>query len=305
MLNASYQPESDQVLLFLWRKEPAAGAPSVWEHLRKQERMYTRLLSSFSHDLREPMQRLLSGLELSLMQIPGIFPPETRQQLEQYGAAARQDLLSITQLLDSLSQISQVNESGGSICFQQITLSELLLPLLNMVRSCTAGLDAQVLVEEPEIPELTLFCDREYTQRILLNLVFSTVKSLDRERVLYLGLEVRDKEVLFSVSCSGFKERMALDHLFFNSLHGTFPPPEETWDFELWVARVLAALQKGRILEEKRPDGSSIRTLCLPRDLQSGSRPVMRQQLPGSPCPESLCDAVEKAFAAMEQATRQ
>jgi len=160
-------------------------------------RAKSEFLANMSHELRTPLNAILGFSELLDERIGTTLDASQRGWLHNIQTAGRHLLDLINDVLD----ISKVEAGRYEIRPEQITLADLLAPVLT-----TAGQDAQargLLFDASDAPAITVVLDPLRTRQVLHNLLSNAVKFTERGGHVRLATAVTGQDLRFVVSDTG------------------------------------------------------------------------------------------------------
>ena len=154
-------------------------------------------LANMSHELRTPLNAILGFSQLLEERVGASLEERQLVWLRNIQAAGTHLLALINDVLD----ISKVEAGRYEIRPEQITLADLLAPVLS-----TARRDAEargLAFDASEAPATTALLDPLRTRQVLLNLLSNAVKFTERGGHVRLATEVAGQDLRFVVSDNG------------------------------------------------------------------------------------------------------
>ncbi|MBI5200518.1 MAG: hypothetical protein HY925_02930 [Elusimicrobia bacterium] len=218
--------------------------------------------SMASHELQEPMRKIVAFGDLLRRHAAGTLPEEGRQDLDRIQGAAKR----LVTLTDALLRYSRVGVR--SLRLEAVPLSGVLDEALVDVNAAVSGAKAEVRREA-----LPVVRGDETQLRLLVSVLLSNALKYHepgaRPEISISALDRGDRwELRFADNGIGFDASYA-ERIFepFTRLH-----PRSKYEgtgMGLATARRVAERHGGRLTAETRPEGGSIFVLWLPK-LQGG-----------------------------------
>lgn len=219
----------------------------------------SRFLASTLHEIRTPIQTIISSVELL---------NETRLDTEQTEHVRQIQfsadvLLNLANTVLDMAKIRAGNFTLESIPFDMSALAEQVIDLV-AIEAFNRGLEVVVDVDE-SVPALVTG-DPVRVQQVMLNLVKNAVK-FTQHGYVYLGVSAQDGDIMVQVKDSGigiapeqqekvFDDYYQADVSTYRKYGGT--------GLGLSICRQLVSLMHGKIGVTSNPDGGSIFWVRLP-----------------------------------------
>lgn len=219
-----------------------------------------------SHDLQEPLQKIISFGELLKGQTNGALDPKAKDYVERMQNAARR----MTQLVQGLLSLSRIMAKKPH--FETVDLKKILQEVMS-------DLEVRVLKTGAKIESDTLsvvLADRSQMYQLFQNLISNAIKfrkkgESPRLSVTSRLLENDHVEVCFRDNGIGFEER-DLGRLFkpFERLHGS--GEYEGSGLGLAICQRIVLRHRGQITAQSKPGEGSAFFVRLPSGIQAAAR---------------------------------
>ncbi len=172
--------------------------------LQEFNRLKAAFLVNLSHELRSPLDSILSLSEALVRKIPGELKPELGEYVKIIYNSGKDLLEMINDLLD----ISKIEAGKMKINYRPFVVNRLIDEVAEIVSLQAEKKGLRFLIEVDEGTPLVIYSDEEKVRRVLLNLLSNAIK-FTREGLIVLSvktliLEDRPKPFIqFSVSDTG------------------------------------------------------------------------------------------------------
>jgi phosphoserine phosphatase RsbU/P len=164
--------------------------------LRELDSMRTEFLANVSHELRTPLA-VIKGSANSLLQPDVIFDEETRRE---FLVSIDKDADILTRLVDDLLMISRLEADALEVRKKPHRLSDVIYGIEDRLNNLTMK-HHLVIDIPPDIPPVEL--DDVRIGEVMTNLVENAVKFAEDNTTITINAELKDKEVIISVTDQG------------------------------------------------------------------------------------------------------
>jgi signal transduction histidine kinase/CheY-like chemotaxis protein len=240
------------------------------EALRRSGEIKTRFYSEMNHEVRTPINAILSLSEILLDGTTGAPQPEQEKPL----AFIRRAAQNLSQLIDDLLDLAR-SESGRMVVRpERFTVSELFAGLRGMFRSLHTREEVALSFDEGRnLPPLET--DEGKVSQVLRNFISNALKFTERGEVRVTAAAEGDLFV-FSVSDTGFGIAPADQQRLFDHFAQVENPRQKVTrgsGIGLAVSRNLAQILGGQVgLSSELGKGSTFR-LSIPRVYRAAPEP--------------------------------
>ncbi len=242
------------------------------EYLRRASDLKTRFLSNMTHELRTPVNSVLSLCRILLDKLDGDLSNEQEKQVQFIQKAAT----DLSELVNDLLDLAKVEAGKTMVHPEEFEVKELftglqgtLGPLLGQIS------EVKLVFEEPEnIP--TLHTDGLKVSQILRNLISNALKFTERGEVRVRATATQRDEVTFSVSDTGvgipleYHERIFEE---FVQLEGVRQQKVKGTGLGLPITKRLTELLGGKISVESGAGAGTTISVTIPTVFQSEDLP--------------------------------
>lgn len=239
-----------------------ASLNEALERARQATKAREEVLAIISHDLKNPLQVILSGVHLLLYQVASTSPPNLaviQRRLEaMQRASARMDRL-ITDILD----LARINAGETKLAYTEATSGELLRNLADAVTPAAEQRSVHLRLEASL--DCRLLCDRDRVLQVLENLVSNAIKFTPVGSTVEIRVADTSTDCRFEVSDEGPGiSPENLEHLF--EPYWQAPnTAEQGTGLGLSIARALVELHGGVISAKSQVGEGSTFTVQIPK----------------------------------------
>ncbi|WP_312648307.1 GAF domain-containing sensor histidine kinase [Aminipila sp.] len=138
-------------------------------------KLKTEFFSNISHELRTPINVIISALQMHLLKLDGCHCKKISKACYKYHNIMRQNCFRLLRLANNLIDISKID--AGYFCVNSMNVN-----LVNVLENITMSVADYVedkgieLIFDTDVEEKIIACDPEKIERILLNLLSNAVK---------------------------------------------------------------------------------------------------------------------------------
>ncbi|MBQ2786033.1 MAG: DUF4118 domain-containing protein [Oscillospiraceae bacterium] len=220
----------------------------------EKERMRGNLLRAVSHDLRTPLTSIYGSCSAIIENFDGI-PREKQLKLLKDMQADSQWL---NRMVENLLSVTRVDADKVRLSKQSVVLEELIDALLVKFHKHYPDQDVQVAIPEDFV---SIPMDPVLIEQVLMNLLENAVFHAHGMRNLWLRVEIKNRDAVFSVEddgCGISDERMA--HLFTGLLDSEAPADStrNNMGIGLSVCRTIIKAHGSELKAGNRPEGGAV-----------------------------------------------
>jgi PAS domain S-box-containing protein len=226
-------------------------------------RAKTHLLSILSHELRTPVNSVLSHAQLIEMGLHGAVTDQQRDALRRIHRSAQH----LTALITDLLNLARIEQGRVTYHVQDVNVAETLETLCGLLTPQAAEQQLTLQVE-PCDPALVARADVDRLQQILLNLVGNAIKFTEPGGRITLGAFGDDGRVSIAVRDTGRGiPADRIDSIFdrFVQVDPSLTRRAGGLGLGLSISRDLAYGMQGDLIAESTPGVGSTFTVALPR----------------------------------------
>jgi signal transduction histidine kinase len=245
------------------RSEALAATRESEEALRASDRRKDEFIAMLSHELRNPLAPLRSGLEILRMQHDqGVDTSRTLDMMErQFGQLVR--------LVDDLLEMSRINRGTLELRRERLTLARVVTAAVEasepLIREAGHRLDVAT-------PQVSVWLDGDPVRlgQIVSNLLNNAARYTERGGRIWLSAEIRNDRMALSVRDTGIGFTPESAAGFFELFHRG--SRSKGLGIGLTIARRLAEMHGGTIWASSDGPG---RGACFTLDLPLAVAPAM------------------------------
>ncbi|KUP05235.1 hypothetical protein Q73_12735 [Bacillus coahuilensis m2-6] len=167
------------------------------DDVKESERLKTELIANVSHDLRTPVASIRSHVEALIDQI--LTDEKTR---EQYLSTIKQESVKLSELLEEVLQLSQLER--GSVPFhpERTKVDELLVSVLSSFERMAEKKGIEFVVQIDEREDSILIVPQQI-HRVLSNLIENAIRYSNNGRSITIIVEDLGRATIFRVKDEG------------------------------------------------------------------------------------------------------
>lgn len=233
------------------------------DSLRRASEAKTRFLSGMTHELRSPLNSILSLSRMLAERMDGDLTPEQAKQVSYIQKAAT----SLSDLVNDLLDIAKVEAGKLTVRIAEFTVGDLLGSLRGTTRPLLTRPQEVALIFEENAQEVRLRTDEGRLAQVLRNLISNAIKFTERGEVRVGARLVSGHEICFTVADTGigidpadqeriFEEFTQIESPLQRNLKGT--------GLGLSLAKKLTELLGGSLALSSEKGKGSIFSLTLP-----------------------------------------
>ena len=249
------------------------------EHLQQADANRARFLAILSHELRNPLAPLRTGLALLKAKRDEKYTAETYAMMER-------QIAHLTRLIDDLLDISRIDQGKLELKREKVAIAAVVRGAVEAVRPNIEAKSQQLEVQHAQAP-LYVEGDPTRLSQVVANLLHNASKFTPSESRIELATEPESGDVLITVKDHGIG--IAPEHLravfdMFVQLDASKSEATGGLGLGLNLVRTLVALHGGTV--EARSDG-----------IGKGSEFIVRLPLAQAPTVESPVKPAQRAAA--------
>ncbi len=172
------------------------------EEAKKYDNIKTQFFSNISHELKTPLNIILSIVQLINKTYVENNYCEHTDKLQNYLNKSKQNCFRLLKLINNLIDITKI-DSG------HIVMNCKEYNIINLIENITLSTAEYIeekginLVFDTEIEELMTSCDADKIDRIMLNLLSNAVKYSEKGDTIYVNISNKNKFIQISVKDTG------------------------------------------------------------------------------------------------------
>ncbi|MBI3597304.1 MAG: response regulator [Nitrospirae bacterium] len=246
----------------------------AYTKLKELDAIKTQFFSNISHELRTPLTLVLAPLESMMKGEMGVLPTAQQGHME----IMYQNSLRLLKMINNLLDLAKIDAGKMTLVLDQVNLPEFIKGIVASVSPLAEKKQIRLSFKDGDhLPEVV--CDREKIERVLLNLIFNSLKFTEPGGAVTVQCgKVHSKEtdgqgdrVMVSVSDTGIgfpKEYSTRIFERFSQVDASASRKHEGTGIGLALAKELVELHNGRIWADSEPGKGTVMTVTLPMDLK-------------------------------------
>jgi len=246
----------------------------AYTKLKELDAIKTQFFANISHELRTPLTLIMAPLESMLKGEMGALqkPQEDHVQI------MYQNSLRLLKMINNLLDLAKIDAGKMRLTLDRVNLAEFIKGIVASVSPMADKKQIRLsFTDSDRFPELV--CDKEKVERILLNLIFNSLKFTEPggSVTVWCGKARPEEEngqgdcVTVSVTDTGIgfpKEYQTKIFERFSQVDASASRKYEGSGIGLSLAKELVELHNGRIWAESEPGQGTVMTFTLPMDLK-------------------------------------
>lgn len=211
----------DVLMLFLWdvservrlaqlQADYLVAERRAREQAERASRIRQDVVATVSHDLRGPLQTLITSTYVLEALSDGSEDSRTVEIVQTVGRASKY----MKRLVDDLLDVSRIEEGGIGLDYETVSVADIVSQATDLA-SGAASERGVILEQEPIDSSLTLSCDGVRLVQLLQNLLTNAIKFSSAGDTVIAAASQHDAHVRFSITDRGPGIRAdELPHLF-------------------------------------------------------------------------------------------
>ncbi|MTI48278.1 MAG: PAS domain-containing sensor histidine kinase [Firmicutes bacterium] len=169
---------------------------------KEYDRLKTEFFSTISHELKTPLNIILSGIQLIERNHMSVEDCDKYDTTKKYMKMMKQNCYRLLRLINNLIDITRI-DSG----FMKLDLKN--HNIVNVIENITLSVADYIesknltLIFDTEVEEKIMACDVEKLERVMLNLLSNAVKFSDFENEILVNIYDKGDEIQITVKDNG------------------------------------------------------------------------------------------------------
>lgn len=228
------------------------------EFSAQNERLRNSLLSSISHDLRNPLSVMGSSAS-SLLEGAGQLPAGLQRQMVQ---TINDEALRMTHIVNNILDMTKLESGAVQLDRQWYPLDEIVGAALNRLKGQLGQRTVSIDIPN-DLP--MLYVDGVLFEKVLINLLENTAKYTAMDAHINLSARVRGSEIQVKFADDGPGIPKGLEQTIFEKFYRVQAEgPVPGTGLGLAICKVIIEAHGGRIWTESRPEGGAVFLITLP-----------------------------------------
>ncbi|MGB7954148.1 MAG: ATP-binding protein [Candidatus Nitrosopolaris sp.] len=249
---------------------------SQYERLKESDKMKNEFINVASHELRTPIQPILS---LSALLRPKIRDVQQQELLDVIIRNAKR----LLRLTEAILDVTKIESQSLTLKKERFDLNDVIINVMDDISLSTGFLNNENITLSYEPQHITLEADKGRIIQVISNLLGNGIK-FTKEGTITVTSEIKDGEVFVSISDTGQGlDPEVLPQLFTkfstkSPLHGV----QMGTGLGLFISKSIIEAHGGKIWAENNngSDGTEGATFCFTLPIVNKEQQQKRQQLP-------------------------
>lgn len=166
------------------------------------EKLRAAFFANISHELRTPLNVIFSAEQMIDLTIDGKMRNYSKEDIKKYSKLIKQNSYRLIRLVANLIDITKIDAGYFQVNLENSDIIKVVEDITLSVASFVEQRDIN-LVFDTEIEELTIACDPDKIERIMLNLLSNSVKFTPQGGSIYVNIYDKDDNIRIVVEDTG------------------------------------------------------------------------------------------------------
>jgi PAS domain S-box-containing protein len=216
------------------------------------DRLKTEFFSNISHELKTPLNIILSVTQLMNAQLCQHKYCIHREKLHKYVSMSKQNSYRLLRLINNLIDITKLDTGFMKVNLSNHNIVALVEDIVLSVASYIESKDID-LVFDTDVEEKIMACDAEKMERVILNLMSNAIKFTESGGKICVDLYDKEETIIISVKDTGIgiaedKKNIIFDR--FRQVDATLTKKREGSGIGLSLVKSIIELHGGTIAVE-------------------------------------------------------
>lgn len=181
----------------------------------KASHIKTQFLANISHELRTPINVILSALQVSNIIVDDLILLDEKKKLLKYNGMMKQNSYRLIKLINNLIDITKIDSGFMNLNLLNLNIvkvvEDISLSVANFIES--KGIE---FIFDTDIEEKFIACDPNKIERIIFNLLSNAMKFTDLGGKITVNISDKGEYVLISVKDTGIGISVENQRTIFN-----------------------------------------------------------------------------------------
>jgi signal transduction histidine kinase len=209
-----------------------------------EEKMRRTFLSTISHDLKTPINVIYSATQLTKY----LLENDDIESLKKYNLINKDNCMTLIRLANNIIDTSKIDFGYLKPQMVKHNIVEIIEETIQQLVEYAKDKNLELIFDTEE-EDIYVLCDRNFIERIILNLISNAIKYSDHGEIK-VDIYCTDAEVFVEVSDQGrgiSKEYMKEAFAKFNSKDRSNITTNQSSGLGLYVVKNLVELQSGQV----------------------------------------------------------
>ncbi len=214
-----------------------------------QERLKTEFYSNLSHDLKTPLNVLISTQQLLKLVLNGKEADDINRNVTRYLHVMKQNCFRLLRLVNNMIDVTRIESGFLSIKLGNHNIVSIVEDVCLSVADYIKARNVE-LIFDTSIEELTISCDPDKIERIILNILSNAVKFTDEGGLIYVNMYCDNENVTISIKDTGIgipEDKLETIFERFKQLDKTLPRNYGGSGIGLSLVKSLVEMHRGKI----------------------------------------------------------
>jgi signal transduction histidine kinase len=199
-----------------------ASTKAIYEEKEKEliefkelEKLRTAFFSNISHELKTPLNIILSSQQLLELKLKNLVASEIFNQVNKQIFFIKQNSYRLIRLVSNLLDITKIDSGYFELNLRNYDIIKLVEDIVQSVAEYVQGRNIN-LIFDTQLEEKIIACDADKIERIMLNLLSNAVKFTEEGGSIYVNMFLRGNMINISVRDTGIGISQNMQKIIFD-----------------------------------------------------------------------------------------
>jgi PAS domain S-box-containing protein len=252
-------------------KHTIAQQQFMLDKAHEYDQLRTEFFANVSHDLRTPLNVMLSSLQMLNLMLKENSFIERKDKFVSYADIMTQNSKRMLKIINNIIDIARIDSGFMQLYMHNYNIVEVIEDITLMVVEYARNKGVTIQFDT-EIEELMMACDKEKIERVMLNLLSNAVKYTNKggKALVYISTNINGDKVYISVKDNGIgisKEKHDWIFQRFAQEDNSLTRMDEGSGIGLSIVKSLVEMHKGNVTLISQPGKGSEFIIELPVNL--------------------------------------
>jgi signal transduction histidine kinase len=233
-----------------------ASTKAIYEEKEKEliefkelEKLRTAFFSNISHELKTPLNIILSSQQLLELKLKNLVASEIFNQVNKQIFFIKQNSYRLIRLVSNLLDITKIDSGYFELNLRNYDIIKLVEDVVQSVAEYVQGRNIN-LIFDTQLEEKIIACDADKIERIMLNLLSNAVKFTEEGGSIYVNMFLRGNMINISVRDTGIGISQNMQKIIFDRFvqgEDLLIKNSEGTGIGLSLVKSIAELHQGRV----------------------------------------------------------
>ncbi|MEG1104095.1 MAG: HAMP domain-containing sensor histidine kinase [Oscillospiraceae bacterium] len=243
-------------------------------NIAQQEKKIKQLYTMLSHELKTPLNVMLTSLELLRLKLKANHNDLYEKEYNELCGFLEKNIYISLRLTNNLLDAGKMEAKAMDLTLSYVDICNIAQQAMYNMKLLAQAKNIMLIFEDEISSNKMIYCDAEKTERVLLNFLSNAIRSviLAKSNAPFVRLILREDETNIIITVEDNGEGIsdaALPHIFdkFYRVKYSNATCNNGSGLGLFISKAMAELQNGTISAESKLGKGSSFTLTLPKNL--------------------------------------